>query len=92
MNNTVSPMIGMKPKDAIRIDIVPLDKNYPEETVLPETKKDGQQTLFGAKIRIDYIELYKTHVIVSCTNCRTDLIELLHVKKYACFWGYSSTS
>ena len=43
MNNTVSPMIGMKPKDAIRIDIVPLDKNYPEETVLPETKKDGQQ-------------------------------------------------
>ena len=36
MNNTVSSMIGMKPKDAIKIDTVPLDKTYPEETVLPE--------------------------------------------------------
>ena len=38
VNNTVSLMIGMKPKDAIKIDTVPLDKKYPEETVLP---KDG---------------------------------------------------
>ena len=38
MNNTVSPMIGMKPKNAVKLDIVPLDKTYPEETVLP---KDG---------------------------------------------------
>ena len=29
-------MIGMKPKDAIKLDTVPLDKTYPEETVLPE--------------------------------------------------------
>ena len=36
MNNTASPMIGMKPKDAIKLDTVPLDKTYPEETVLPE--------------------------------------------------------
>ena len=36
MNNTVSLMIGMKPKDAIKLDTVPLDKTYPEETVLPE--------------------------------------------------------
>ena len=36
MNNTVSSMIGMKPKDAIKLDTVPLDKKYPEETVLPE--------------------------------------------------------
>ena len=36
INNTVSPMIGMKPKDAIKLDTVPLDKTYPEETVLPE--------------------------------------------------------
>ena len=36
MNNTVSSMIGMKPKDAIKLDNVPLDKTYPEETVLPE--------------------------------------------------------
>ena len=36
MNNTVSTMIGMKPKDAIKLDAVPLDKKYPEGTVLPE--------------------------------------------------------
>ena len=36
MNNTVSSMIGMKPKDAIKLDTVPLDKTYPKETVLSE--------------------------------------------------------
>ena len=36
MNNTVSSMIGIKPKDAIKLDNVPLDKKYPEETVLSE--------------------------------------------------------
>ena len=36
MNNTVSSMVGMKPKHALKLDIVPLDKKYPEETVLPE--------------------------------------------------------
>ena len=36
MNNTESSMTGMKPKDAIKLDTVPLDKKYPEETVLPE--------------------------------------------------------
>ena len=36
MNNTVSSMISMKPKDTIKADTVPLDKTYPEETVLPE--------------------------------------------------------
>ena len=36
MNNTVSSMIGIKPKDAIKLGTVPLDKTYPEETVLPE--------------------------------------------------------
>ena len=38
MNNTVSSMIGVKPKDAIKLDTIPLDKKYPEETILP---KDG---------------------------------------------------
>ena len=38
MNNAESLMIGMKPKDVIKLDIVPLDKPYSEETVLP---KDG---------------------------------------------------
>ena len=28
-------MIGMKPKDAIKLDTVPLDQTYSEETVLP---------------------------------------------------------
>ena len=94
MNNTVSSMIDMKPKDAIKLDTIPLDKKYLEEAVLSEdglhsafinlvnnmeTKKDGKQTSFGAKIRINYIELYKTLVIVSYTICRTDLIELLYV-------------
>ena len=36
MNNTESSMTGMKSKDAIKLDTVPLDKTYPEETVLPE--------------------------------------------------------
>ena len=68
MNNTKSSMIDMKPKDAIKLDTVPLDKTYSEETVLPEdglyrylyhltnnmeTKKDQQQILFGVKIHID---------------------------------------
>ena len=35
-NNTESSMIGMKPKDAIKLDNVSLDKIYPKETVLPE--------------------------------------------------------
>ena len=68
MNNTVSSMIDMKPKDAIKLDTIPLDKKYPEEPYYPrmdcidtfinlannmETKKDEQQTLSGVKIRID---------------------------------------
>ena len=36
MNYTVSSMIGIKPKDAIKLDNVLLDKKYPEETVPPE--------------------------------------------------------
>ena len=36
MNNTVSSVIGMKPKDAIKLDTVSLNKKYPEETLLLE--------------------------------------------------------
>ena len=36
MKKKKSLMIGMKPKDAIKLDTVPLDIKYPEETVLPE--------------------------------------------------------
>ena len=68
MNNTVSSMIGMKTKDAIKLDTVPLDKNIQKKAYYPrmdyidtfislannmETKKDGQQTLSGVKTRID---------------------------------------
>ena len=35
IKKTKSSMIGMKPKDAIKLDTVPLDKTYSEETVLP---------------------------------------------------------
>ena len=68
MNNTVSSMIGMKPDDAIKLDTVPLDKPYQKKLCYPkmdcidtfinlannmETKKDEQQTSFGAKVRIE---------------------------------------
>ena len=36
MSHTESSMIGMKPKDAIKLDTVPLSKTYPKETVLLE--------------------------------------------------------
>ena len=36
LNNTISSTIGMKPKDAIKLDTVPLNKKCPDETVLPE--------------------------------------------------------
>ena len=38
MNNTVSSMIDIKSKDAIKLGTLALDKNYPEEILLP---KDG---------------------------------------------------
>ena len=36
MNNSKSSMIGMKPKDAIKLNTIKLDKTCPEENVLPE--------------------------------------------------------
>ena len=36
MNNTVLSMSVLRPKDAIKLDTVPLDKTYPEETILSE--------------------------------------------------------
>ena len=36
MNKTVLSLIGMKPKDAIKLDTVPPNKIYSKETVLPE--------------------------------------------------------
>ena len=68
MNNIVSSMIGMKPKDVIKLDTISLDKKYPEESVLPkdglyryfyqpgeqhEDQKRRATDLIGAKIRIN---------------------------------------
>ena len=38
LNDTTTEMIGMKPKDAIKLDEIPLvnQENYPEEDKLPE--------------------------------------------------------
>ena len=36
MNYTISSIIGMKPKDAIKLDTVLPNKIYPKESVLPE--------------------------------------------------------
>ena len=36
MKNAVLSMIGMRTKDAIKLDTIPVDKTYPKETVLPE--------------------------------------------------------
>ena len=59
-NNTVSSMIDTKPRDAIKLDTVPpyyLRMDYIDIYISlannMETKKDEQQTLFGAKIRIE---------------------------------------
>ena len=38
LNNTISSTIGMKPKDAIKLDTVPLNKKYLEEAALPEDR------------------------------------------------------
>ena len=43
MSSTVSSMIGMKPKDEIKLDTVPLNKTYPKEIVL---LKDGLYRYF----------------------------------------------
>ena len=37
-NSTKSLMIDMKPKDAIKLETVPLNKKCPEETVLSEVR------------------------------------------------------
>ena len=36
INNKKSLMTDMKPRDAIKLNTIQLDKTYPEETVLPE--------------------------------------------------------
>ena len=95
MNNTASSMTGMKPKDAIKLDTVSLNKIYPEETVLPEDGlyrylyKPGEQhgdqkrratDLIWSKNTYRLDRIVQKQVIVSCTNCKMDLIGPLYVK------------
>ena len=67
MNNTVSSMIGMKPKDAIKLDTVPLDKTYPKETVLPEDGlyrylyQPGEQHGDQKRWAVDFIQSKNTY-------------------------------
>ena len=85
-------MIGMKSKDAIKLNIVELDETYPEENILPE---DGLYRylyqpgeLHGDQKRraTDFIwskntyrldQIVEESVIMFCTICKADLIELL---------------
>lgn len=69
MNNTQLPMINMKPKDSIKLDIGRLGQTYPEKKALSENglytdiyqlsvwwttwTKDEQLTLSGVKNCID---------------------------------------
>ena len=95
MNNTVWSMTGMKPKDAIKLGTVPLDKTYPNETILPEGElykyvfqpgeKHGDQK--RQEIHVIWSKnTYRLDRIVQdpgnwpCTICRTDLLEPLYVK------------
>ena len=95
MSNTISSMTGMKPKDAIKLGTVPLDKTYPNETILPEGgfykyvfqpgEKHGDQK--RREIHVIWSKnTYRLDRIVQdpgnwpCTICRTDLLEPLYVK------------
>ena len=72
MNNTVSSMIGMKPKDAVKLGNVPLDKTYPEETVLPE---DGlYRYLYQPGEQYGDQKRRATDLIWSKNTCRLDRI------------------
>ena len=77
--NAVSSMIGIKPKDAIKLDVVPLNKIYPEETVLPE---DGLYRYLcqPGEQHGDQKRRATDPDIVACIICKMDLIGLLCVK------------
>ena len=53
INYTISSMIGMKPKDTIKLHAVPLDKTYPDQPGEQHEDQKRQQTLSGVKVHID---------------------------------------
>ena len=72
LNNTVSSIIGIKPKDAIKLDAVPLDKKNPEETILRE---DGlYRYLYRPGEQHGHQKRQATHLIWSKNTYRLDRI------------------
>ena len=72
LNNIVSSMIGVKLKDAIKLDTVPLDKKYSEETVPPE---DGlYRYLYQPGEQHGDQKRRATELIWSKNTCRLDRI------------------
>ena len=85
----------MKPKDAIKLDTIHWRKHSQKKPYYVRMvythiyinlvnnmgiKNDGQKTLSGVKIRINWIKFYKNQVIVSHTIYKTDPIDPLCVK------------
>ena len=85
-----SLMIGMKPKDAIKLDIIKLDQSekYLQDNLPPEDGlykylyQPGEQHRHQKRRANEFIwskKLYQSRVISFVTNCMMDLIELLYV-------------
>ena len=105
MNNRKSSMIDMKTKDAIKLDTVPLDKTYAEETVLPEDGlyrylyQPGEQHGDQKRQATDFIwskNTYRLDQLVQEPGNRVlyylqDGPDRAFVRD-ACLWGYSGTS
>ena len=72
INSTISLMIGMKPKDTIKLHAVPLDKTYPDQPGEQHEDQKWQQTLSGVKVHIDSIELCMNQIIASGTNLQDE--------------------
>ena len=72
ISNTVSSMIDTKPKDAIKLDTIPLDKKYPEETVL--TKDGFYRYLYQPGEQHGDQKRQATNLIWSKNACRLDRI------------------
>ena len=94
LNDTTTEMIGMKPKDAIKLNEVSLVNReaYPPEEVLPDTyyspakntmTSDPEQLKgYGLRLVIDWEKLLKILVITWCLTSQMDLNELLYWKSW----------
>ena len=89
MNKTKSLMISVKPKDAIKLDIIELDKSetYPEEGMLPEDGlyrylyQPGEQHGERKRRKTDFIwskNTYRLNRIIEETN-DCEIVSLSHI-------------